>query len=306
MIKAIFNKSKPINLVLASLLLIFGFVVFWFKSANLLDSNAFSLKIVELCIAVFSVLVVDFIVKKNAISDKNSFVILFFTIFCFSFWSSSINHQLMFSNLFVLLALRKIISLKSQVNTVKKIFDAGLCICIAVLFHFWAILFFSVLYIGIAIYNSNNYKNWLTPLVSTFVVYSMLSGYEMLINNQLFHFSGVNIERGFQSINSNMDSAVLMFFSLLLLVSVLFLSASVKSKLQKNKMSYVVLLFALLVALIIILIAPNKSISMLVYAYFPLAALFTVFFEKIPKERVQSLIIYFMLFISIAFSCLSV
>ncbi len=306
MITAIFNKSKPINLVLAMLLLVFGFVIVSFNSIKFIELNGFLYKIIELCIAIFSVLVVDFIVKKNAISDQNSFVILFFSIFCFSFWSSSENHQIMFSNLFVLLALRKIISLKSQTNTVKKIFDAALCICIASVFHFWAILFFIVLYIGVAIYDSNNYKNWLTPLVSVFVAFSIASGYEMVVNNKLFYFSDITIVRGFQTMSSSLDIAVMVFFSVLLIISLVFLSPSVKSKLQKNTMSYVILLFALLIALIIIMLTSDKSVSMLLYTYFPLAALFAVFFEKIAKENIQSLIIYIMLIVSVTFSFLSV
>ena len=144
MITAIFNKSKPINLVLASLLLVLGSVIIQLKSGSIYSWNSVLYNFAELCVAVFSILLIDFIVKKNSISEQNSFVILFYSIFCFCFWNSSETLYLMLSNLFVLLALRKIISLKTQTNTTQKIFDAGLWICIATLFHFWAILFFLI------------------------------------------------------------------------------------------------------------------------------------------------------------------
>lgn len=305
MITAIFNKSKPINLVLASLLLVFGFVIFQIKSINLFNWNNFSYNLFELSIAVLSLMIIEFIVKKNSISEQNSFVVMFFSIFSFCFWNSSETLPLMLSNLFILLALRKIISLKTQTNTTQKIFDAGLWICVAALFHFWAILFFIVLYISIAFYSSDYYKNWLIPLVSVFVVFTIITGYEMIMHNTFYQFSNTTIVRGFHDVSSQIDIAIMIFFSLILIVSLFFLSASVKSKLQKNKMSFVVILFALLVALIIMFMAPNKSVSMLLYAYFPLAVLFTVFFERIPKVPLQSLILYLLLFTSVLLCFLS-
>ncbi|MGB1269927.1 MAG: DUF6427 family protein [Flavobacteriaceae bacterium] len=305
MITAIFNKSKPINLVLASLLLVFGFVIVQLKSIDVFNLNSFLYDLFELSLAVLSVMIIEFIVKKNSISEQNSFVIMFFSIFSFCFWNTSETVTLLLSNLFVLLALRKIISLKTQTNTSQKIFDAGLWICVAALFHFWAILFFIVLYISIAFYSSDYYKNWLIPLVSVFVVFTMVNGYEMIVHNTFYKFSDTTIVRGFHDISSRIDIAIVIFFSLILMVSLFFLSTSVKTKLQKNKMSYVVLLFALLIAIIIMFLAPNKSVSMLLYAYFPLAVLFTVFFERIPKVRLQSIILYLLLFASVLLCLLS-
>lgn len=305
MITAIFNKSKPINLVLASLLLVLGSVIIQLKSGSIYSWNSVLYNFTELCVAVFSVLLIDFIVKKNSISEQNSFVVLFYSIFCFCFWNSSETLYLMLSNLFVLLALRKIISLKTQTNTTQKIFDAGLWICIATLCHFWAILFFLILYIGIAFYSSDYYKNWLIPAVSVFTVFTVVTGYEMVVHNEFYQFSNTTIVRGFHNISSSVDVAVLVFFSLILAVALLFLSPSVKQKLQKDKLSYVILLFALLIALIVIFLASKKTVSMLLYGYFPLAALFGIFFEKIQKTYIQSVMLYLMVFASLLLCFLS-
>jgi hypothetical protein len=305
MIAAIFNKSKPINLVLAALLLVFGVVIIQFKSVDLFNWDNMLYDLSELCIAIFSILIIDFIVKKNSISEQNSFVVLFFSIFCFCFWSSSETLHLMLSNIFVLLALRKIISLKTQTNISQKIFDAGLWICIAALFHFWAILFFLILYIGIAFYSSDYYKNWLIPLVSVFTVFLVVTGYEIVMHDSFYQFSDTTIVRGFQSMSSTVDIAIVIFFSTILLLALVLLSPSVKSKLQKNKISYIILLFALLIALIIVILTPNKSVSMLLYSYFPLAVLFTAFFEKISKKWIQSIVIYLILFTTLLLCFLS-
>lgn len=305
MITAIFNKSKPINLVITTLLVVLGFTIANFKIPQNFSWNHFLLNIGVVLLAVFSTLLVDFIVKKNAISEQNSYVVLFYSIFFFCFWSQQENYYLLVSNVFVLLALRKIISLKTQTNTTKKIFDAALWICVASLFHYWAILFFIVLYLGITLYSSDYYKNWLVPIISVFVVFIIAYALQLITSRQWFSFEKIIIERGFHEFNSPINIATISFFSALLIIAVTFLSPSVKQKLQKNKLSYVVLLFALLIAVIILLLAPHKNNEMLVYVYFPLAALFTVVYEQISKKWLQTSLLYVIFLASITLCFLS-
>ena len=299
MITAIFNKSKPINLVLASIMLVFGFLLVQFQTTEALSVSTFLYKIGLVFLAVVSALVVDFIVKKNALSGQNSFVVFFFALFFFHFWNSNSDFRLILANLFILLALRKIISLKSQLATTKKIFDAALWICIASLFHFWSILFLLVLYLGIVIYASNYYKNWLVPLVSALVVFMLVSGYELVVNNRFFNFTNTLIATNYTSLNTTYNWMIGIFFVLILVVSLLFLPSRIRLKLQKNKLSYLILIIALITALVLFLVSPNKSGAMLVFLYFPLASLFTSFFEKISKPILQSVLLYSMLLVSV-------
>lgn len=306
MITAIFNKSKPINLVLASLMLVFGFLLVQFQTIEALSASAFFYKSGLVFMVILSALVVDFIVKKNALSGQNSFVVFFFTLFFFHFWGSNNDFRLILANLFILLALRKIISLKSQIATTKKIFDAALWICVASLFYFWSILFLLVLYLGIVIYASNYYKNWLVPLVSTFVVFMIVSGYELVVNNRFFNFSNTLISTDYSQLNSSYNWMIGIFFAVILLVSLIFLPSRIRLRLQKNKLSYLILIVALITALILFLISPNKSSTMLIFLYFPLASLFTSFFEKITKPIIQSVLLYSMFVVSVILCFVSV
>jgi carbon starvation protein CstA len=76
--------------------------------------------------------------------------------------------------------------------------------------------------------------------------------------------------------------------------------------LQKNKLSYLILFFALLVAVFVVLISENKTRSLFIFLYFPLAVLFATFFEKVKKKTIQTIIIYTMLILSVVFGLLSV
>ena len=306
MITAIFNKSKPINLVLASLMLVFGFLMVQFQTIEALSVSTFSYKSGLILLTVLSALVVDFIVKKNALSGQNSFVVFFFAMFFFYFWGSNNDFRLILANLFILLALRKIISLKSQIAITQKIFDAALWICIASLFHFWSILFMLVLYIGIMLYVSNYYKNWLVPLVGALVVFMIVSGYELVVNDRFFNFSNTLISTDYTLLNSSFNWITGVFFATILTVSLIFLPSRIRLKLQKNKLSYLILIVALIVGIVLFLISQNKSSAMLIFIYFPLAILFTSFFEKITKPLLQSILLYSMFVVSVIFCFIAV
>ncbi len=306
MIISIFKKSNPINLVLTSLIVLFSFLLAQFQIIEKLTTSVFLHKITQVFVVVLTVLLTDFIVKKNKITGQNSFVALFFSLFFFFFWGSNDDFRLVFSNVFVLLAVRKIISMKSQNNTTKKILDAGLCICIATLFHFWAILFFAVLYTGIIIYAQNNYKHWLVPFVSVFIVLILLNANELFFNDSFFSFSNSLMSLEYSSFDTFYNWVAVSFFAVILLISLFFLPSRINSMLQKNKLSYLILFFALLVAVIVILVSTNKTRSLLIFMYFPTAIFFATFFEKIKKKTIQTIIFYTMLIVSIVFGLLSV
>jgi hypothetical protein len=305
MITAIFNKSNPINLVLTSLMLLFGFLLVQFITYVPLDLNSFFYKISLFILVLSSSFLTDFIVKKNKLSSQNSFVVFFFSLFYFLFWELDNDFKLLCSNFFVLLALRKIISLRTPILTSKKIFDASLWIFVASLFHFWAILFFIVLYLGIAIYASNYLKNWLIPLIALIVVFILMSAYELVVNHHFFYFKERTISTNFSQLNSNLNWFVFGFFIVITSVSVLFLPSRTRLMLQKNKLSYVLLIVTLIIAVAVFAISPYKSKETLVFLYFPLAVLFTRFFEKIKNSFIQSLLIYGILFIAVLICVLS-
>ena len=305
MITAIFNKSNPINLVISSLILIFGFLLVQLMVFETFNWSTFSYNTLLLLLAISSMLLTDFIVKKNKLSDQNSFVIFFFSLFFFYFWSSTNNVNLLFANFFILLALRKIISLRSQNLIPKKIFDASLWLSVAVLFHFWSVLFFLVLYLGIALYAASYVKNWLIPLVGIFLVFIMMSAYSLVVYNHFFYFKDILISTDYAELNLGSNWFLIVFFTLVTLVSVVLLPSRTRMLLQKNKLSYFILFLTLIIAILLFVISPSKNQETLVFLYFPLAVIFTTFFEKIKKTSIQTIIIYLMLFVSILFCVVS-
>src|SRR5690606_34010767 len=132
MITTIFSKSRPFNYILVTALLILCFFLYQLKDITTVNSGIeLATKGVLLLLLVASLFISNFITKKNGLSKDNTFPFLFFFSFLILFPTTLGNTSLIISNFFVLLALRRLISLQSLVTPKEKIFDASLWIFIA-------------------------------------------------------------------------------------------------------------------------------------------------------------------------------
>lgn len=171
MISGIFGKTKPINfIILQGFLFVFYWFVNFVLNDNYYEPEKLVVKFVVLGILLFSVFAVDFIVKRNQITATNSFAILYFTLLIIIFPEVLLDDNSVFCNFFLLLALRRLISLKSLKNIKLKVFDATIWTLIASLFYDWAILYLILVGIAIYFYEPKNIKNWLVPFTGIFTV----------------------------------------------------------------------------------------------------------------------------------------
>ena len=165
MITSIFKKSSIVNYVLVFLLLLASFFVYQnsllSQSVKAGGNSANVLLIILLLVCFF---LVNFIVKKNGLTKNSSYAIFFFLLYLMLFPSVFSYSNLLFANFFLLLAMRRLISLQTLKAPKEKIFDASMWIFIASLFHFWCILFVLLVYISIIFHVSRDYRNWLLPL----------------------------------------------------------------------------------------------------------------------------------------------
>ena len=175
MISSIFEKTKPINFIIV---LVFLFLFYWSVQFHLLDYTFTDIEIVPsivvLTILLFSVFVVDFVVKRNKLTGTNSFAILFFTMLFVVFPETLGDSNAVFTSFFLLLAMRRLLSIKSLKNIKLKIFDSGLWICISSIFYEWSILYLLLVFAAIYIYDPKNIRNWLVLLSVAFCFFMIL------------------------------------------------------------------------------------------------------------------------------------
>ena len=301
MIANIFKKSKPANLIIASILVIFSFLISQFQQETSINGFLLLKKIGAVLIVIFNVLLADFIAKKNGISDQNSYVVLFYALFFFFFWGQETLFELLFANTFLLLALRRIVSFKSRKELKKKIFDASLWISVAVLFSFWSVLFYVVLYIGLLIYASGYYKYWLIPFIGAFIVFVGVQAITMFWFDTFWEFD-LAASFDFSSDFSVKDGLLMGVLGVLFLGVLFMLSASIRDKTQAQKSSYVLILLTLIIAILIALIYPVKHYSVLLFSFYPMALLMATVFEKLRKEWFRHVIVYGILILAIIFN----
>ncbi|CAN5348199.1 hypothetical protein BH23BAC2_BH23BAC2_05420 [soil metagenome] len=294
MLTSFFGKSKPINFIAV---VIFMTVFYLIANAGRLFSNfnfrALSAGIGILLCFVISIIVLDFIAKKNDLTKRSAYKILIFAVFSVSFFAILRDNYVIVANLCVLLSLRRVISLKSQKEIQKKIFDATFWICIASLFYFWTILFLIVIYSGILMHTTNYFKNWLIPPVAIFAVVSLVNGFNILVYDSFYTF-----ESWFQTSNFNFglyqDPKILIPLSIILAITLWTLSfyfQLLKKASINSRPTYILVLLTLATAIALALFAPQKNGSELLFFFVPLSIITSNYFESKSDETFKEILL---------------
>ena len=307
MLTSFFGKSKPVNGIVITLFLILFFTIAnfrsWFLDFELLN---FLEKFVVLVCLILSVFILNFIAKKNELTQRSAYKILFFAIFSASFFSLLKNHQVIFANLCVLFALRRVISLQTKKVLQRKIFDATFWICIASLFYFWAILFLVVVYAGI-LYYLPKAKNWLIPPIALLAVALLTQGFHIIAYDQ-FYSLGEWFQWNYFDYSNYQEPKILIPISIILALAlwslVQFFSVVNKASVSV-KPSLNLVLLSLLTAVAVAVFAPTKDGSELIFFFVPLSIIVSIYFErksdKIFREVLLALLILMPLCIPLLF-----
>ncbi|AEW86458.1 hypothetical protein B0A78_00765 [Flavobacterium columnare NBRC 100251 = ATCC 23463] len=286
MITSVFSKSRPINYVIVIILLVVSFLFYQFNiSTSDLTAIQIGQKLVLLVLLVGSLLITNFITKKNGLSKDNSYTFLLFFIFLILFPDTLSDLKLILSNAFILLALRRLISMHSMITPKEKIFDASLWVFLASLINFWCILFLLLVFSSIILHVSRDYRNWLIPFIAFFTVLviglmfslAFYPEFLTLYPQQIYvDFTVKDLTNVFQ----NIAVAIYVVASLIAFVSMLFI---LQSKMSHLISSYRKVIFAFIIGLAIYFVMPEKHNSYLIYTFVPVAIMLTNYLEKIKK-----------------------
>jgi hypothetical protein len=295
MITSLFRKSTPLNYFLVVLLLLFFFFLYQFNDLGWVDSSiSIAQKMVLLGVLFASLFIANFIVKKNGLTKNSSYTLLFFLLLLLFFPSILDNTNLLLSNLFLLLAMRRLISLQTLKEPKEKIFDASLWIFIASLFHFWAILFLLLVYISIIFHASRDYRNWLLPFVAFFttaVVFVLVAlVYDVTLIHHFLNQRVMNFKIDyFTNKYQNIALSIYVVMALYFVFSTLFTLTNKPMILQA---SYKKMIFTFLIGIVVFLISPEKNNSMLVFTFLPLSIMATSSIEYTQSKMQQEIVLF--------------
>lgn len=285
MITSIFKRSKPINFVILVILLIVEFILFWYTKEQVALTSSFIIKqLILLGVVILSSFTVDFIVKKNQLSKQNNYTILLYVLLFLLLRNSFESGAVIVSNFFILLALRRIISLKSNIDITKKLFDAAVWITVAVCFYPWALAFYIILYLGIVFYASKNYRNWLVPIVGVLTVVIIAYTSQVLINNTFLSLD--DLKPVIQSPEFSKNGTPLLLLGVIMFFSTLSFFKTLNKKKLVVKRSYIIIFITFLITVMLFVL--NKSNA--IYVLFPASIIITNFYQEINSKLIKELI----------------
>ncbi|HLV14577.1 MAG TPA: DUF6427 family protein [Xanthomarina sp.] len=303
MISSFFSKAKPIHFVVVTLLL---FVAFTFTKIYNLNEAVSGLLIVKQLllfgVCFLSIFVFDFLSGKNDLTKSNSYKILFFSLFMVLMPQTFLNSKLLIANLFILFALRRIISIRSKLFVNKKVFDAAFWISLASLLCFWASLYFILLFAALLLFAVTDVKNWIIPLVGVLTV-AVLTTSVLLITGTdvLGYISSIDttVSFDFSSLNSTQiivsSTVILTYF----VWAIFFYIVNIKTKSKSYKASYILVLLGALIAITIIVISPQKTGAEFIFLFAPLSIIMANYLEVISEKWFKEILIWLLILVPV-------
>ncbi|NHN25624.1 hypothetical protein FIA58_008035 [Flavobacterium jejuense] len=303
MIASIFNKTRPFNYVIIATLLLVAFVLYSFFHVTFSGWQGVLYGAFYFIATAASCLLVNFISLKNNLTRNNNYAILLFFIFLLFFPTIFKNKNILISNFFLLLSLRRLISLKSMKNTKEKIFDASFWIFLAALFHFWSILYIMLVFISIVLHVSRDYKNWIIPGIALFSVIILFFIFNIISENALlediFNKTYISFDfTYFENIYQNIALAVFSSIGFLFFISMI---VTLSAKPMNMKTSYKKIIFSFLLGLAIYGISADKNNSCLAFSLAPLAIMGANFIENQENKIIKEVTLYLLFALGLLF-----
>ena len=287
MITSFFNKSRPIYFLIVFFITFLAFSIARINRANDTLSGDLSLKQVALLFIVYaSILLLNFIVNKNRLTNNNNFEILLFSLFLLFIPQTTINADVLLSNFFVLLGLRRMVSLRTPKNIKKKLFDAAFWIAIAALFYFWSILFFVLIILSLVLYADNNIRHWIIPILGVSAVFIISCSVSLVLYDSFFDIFKISPEISYDFSNYNsiqylIGITVLLSFGVW---SSIYYLQNIKKKKKALRASFKTIILAAVIGFFIVLQAPEKNGSEFLFLFAPISIIIANYIDIIQEK----------------------
>lgn len=298
MISNIFGKTKPINFIIVfALLSVLYLLTNFIKIEQQLSASTILFHLLTLIVLLLSIYLVNFIAKRNKITAPNSFGILFYALLIMLFSTTLTDYKAVFSSFFLLLALRRIVSLRSLVKVKLKIFDATTWVLISSLFYEWMILYLILVLIAIYIYVPKNIRNWLVPLTAVFTVFSITFSILLVLDKSNFIGEHYQFALGFNTayfLSWDSSSKLILYILVTVLVGIFaFL------KLGKAGVGQIVtmrlLFFSFILGLAVKVLTIDAMAFPVIITFFPAIVFMTNYVEAIKKPNFKEVALMLLL-----------
>ncbi|ABQ04076.1 DUF6427 family protein [Flavobacterium johnsoniae] len=302
MITSVFKKSTPLNYSLVVILILVFFFMFQIRETTWINSY-FTIfqKISLLCFIFASFFMVNFIVKKNGLSKDNGYAIFFYLLFLLFFPTVFNNPNVVYANFFILLALRRLISLQSLKASKEKIFDASFWIFVASLFQFWSVLFLILVFISIIFHVSRDYRNWVLPFIALLAVSIIFFMISLMFNIDAAKFfqERAVIDFRIDYFKDNYENGALSIYAAVVVFFVFSMLTTLSNRPQIVHTSYKKVVACFFIAVLVYIISPDKSNDLLLFSIAPLAMMAASHVEYMQQKLNNEIVFYVLILCSL-------
>ncbi|MET2986526.1 DUF6427 family protein [Aureibaculum conchae] len=300
MIANFFNKSTPITTFSIFILLLLVILVTTFSLPTVDFTLLFFFeRLGILVLLLLTLFLVQFITKKNGLIKDNAFDLFLMVVLIAMFPKVTTDYTLIISHFILLLAFRRIYSLRTIKNPKEKLFDSSFYIGIATLIYPWCIFYIILPYIAIVNFNKRTVRNVIIPLVGLITPFIIYGTYLILIDG----FENFNLDFTYSFLYTNYNSpqlliplALLLGFLIWVLIPTTIKIITFKSELKN---SWYVLMAHLILSILIVVLSPIKDGSEFLYLFFPLAIIFTNYLQIIKEKWFKEVFLYLFSIIAI-------
>ena len=304
MIASVFSKTRPFNYLVIGILSLVFFILKTISTASADATWVYYAEELGLFLLVLgSVFLTNFIALKNGLTKGNNYALLLFFVFLLFFSSMFQNKNIIISNFLLLLALRRLISLKSLLSTKEKIFDASFWILLAALFHFWSIFYIVLVFIAIILHVSKDYRNWIIPFIALLAVTILFFLANSLLDNSLMStlLSKTYISFDFYYFDNVYQRIALAVFTSISLFAFVLHVFDIPNKALNMQSSHKTILFSFILGVGIYVLSANKNNGSLAFCFAPLAIIGAKKKEKIENNWVKEIVVYSLLAFGVFF-----
>jgi hypothetical protein len=245
---------------------------------------------------------VNYIFNENEVLPKPSYLPALFYVLLISNNNSMLAfHPLLPANLFILLAIQRLLSSYRKDNAFSNAFDAGMFIAVATLFYFPYIVFFPLLGVALIILRPFNWREWVisfigavVPYFFVMVIYFWLGLLDYLLYDKMF-FPIIREKLVMELPNSFYFLVILGWLILLMAFGKLILKMGTGP--QKTKKGMILLIWFFIFSGLSVLIAPEISTKYFSALAIPGCLFYAFFFLTMKKEWLGEIL--FMLFFGV-------
>jgi Family of unknown function (DUF6427) len=295
MITSVFRKSTPLNYFLVAILILFFFLIHQFQDSSGTKSGVFIIQKIGIILFLLgSVFATSFIAKKNTLTKDSTYLVFFYFLLLLFFPTVFDNIKLVFANLCVILAFRRIISLQTLRDSSQKIFDASMLIFIATLFYFWSILYIVLVFIAVFFHVGRDYRNWIVPFIALFtvgVIYTMGVLIFHVDIMQYIHSTGI-VDLKLDYFTNNYQNGALSIFASVALFFLVSMFGSLSKKPLVLHTSFKKTIAFFFIGILVYVVSDHKSNDLLLFTFAPLSIMASSHIETAQVKLQQELVFW--------------